>query len=314
MILTLIVTTPPVLMAMEVPTLKTALEAERAHHPEEAIRGVEVLLNSNALLGRDVVTAWDILGLSYADEGRLDEARRAYEKAIASFDAIPEASSRPSDLGDLLSNLGDVYSQMYDSDTALHLRLKALSLYQQVNNLTGIARSYIFLAGMELNQKHIRSAKKYLAAAYAALPNAASIDSDDRAEFYMVRGWELEKERDYRGELSSYTIAMQLWRDRYGDDYGMTGWAHMVLGKAYANINDISSAENEMQRGLPILKNAFGEHSVRYLTAELAYSRVLDRMGSRNAAESLRRTAETEITTLFGEHCSGCVISADALR
>ena len=38
----------------------------------------------------------------------------------------------------------------------------------------------------------------------------------------------------------------------------------MLLGKANIDINDISNADKEMQEGLPVVKNAFGEHSVRY--------------------------------------------------
>ena len=99
----------------------------------------------------------------------------------------------PSELGDLLSNLADVYSKTNQFDVVLHLRLKALRAYQQANNVAGAARSYANLAAIELSQGHLRPAKKYVAEGYAVLPKATDMETDDRAIFYTIRAWELEK-------------------------------------------------------------------------------------------------------------------------
>lgn len=315
-ILVMIVTMPSSLMASEDPkaALRAALDAERASRPEEAIRRVETLLASTALHGSDVVAAWNILGLSYADEERFNEARKAYERAAASFSAIPDASSRLSELGDLLSNWGDLYSQMTQFDAALRLHQKALSLYQQAGNYAGIARSFAILAGIELSRNHLRAARKYVSEGDAVLPLAKDMDSDELAMFYMIRGWALEKEKNFRGELSSYTIALRLWQGKHGDNYGMSGWCHVLVGKAYFNLGNLAEADGEMQTGLPIVKSLFGEQSIRYLSAQLAYSLVLDRTGSREVAENLRRTARARITTLLNNQCTACVVSVDALR
>ena len=182
-------------MAYEEPSaiLQVALDAERANHPEDAIRTVEALLDDNKLPAADVVTAWNVFGLSYADEERFNEARGAYERAISAFKTISEERSMPSELGDLLSNLADVYSQTNQFDVVLHLRLKALRAYQQANNVAGAARSYANLAAIELSQGHLPPAKKYVVEGYAALPKATDMETDDRAMFYTIRAWELEK-------------------------------------------------------------------------------------------------------------------------
>jgi tetratricopeptide (TPR) repeat protein len=129
-----------------------------------------------------------------------------------------------------------------------------------------------------------------------------------------MRGWALEEQGRPDQALAAYQYALRLWQVRHGDNYGMSGWAHMLVGKAYAAMGDTTNANVQMQIGLPILRQVFGEHSSRYLLAELAYSRLLDQNGSHTQAKELRDAAQQEFDALRVAQCATCSISVAALR
>ena len=69
-----------------------------------------------------------------------------------------------------------------------------------------------------------------------------------------------------------------------------------------------------MRHGLSILERLWGRNTPRYLEAEIAYSRVLDRSGDHKAAILLRVADEAKLKDLRRIQCAGCTISAETLR
>jgi tetratricopeptide (TPR) repeat protein len=183
-LIALIVTLPaPRLSAYEDASQKLASAAalEQSNDPAQAIRSVRVLLDSNRLTGLELVQAWNILGLAYSDQEDFTSARQAYEKALSLMDVNSGDASVRSRYANVLSNFADMYSQMNQFEAATHLRLNALHIYQTSEDEAGITKCYANLAGIELSQKHVRQAAKYMKMAYTALVVANNMDSDDRA-------------------------------------------------------------------------------------------------------------------------------------
>jgi hypothetical protein len=69
----------------------------------------------------------------------------------------------------------------------------------------------------------------------------------------------------------------------------LTGWAHMLLGRAEAADHDLPAGLASMQTGLAILKETIGTDNQRYLVSEIAYFSLLDDAGSH--AEAVRISA-----------------------
>ncbi len=89
----------------------------------------------------------------------------------------------------------------------------------------------------------------------------------------------------------------------------------MLLGRAHADAGRMDEAAGEMQQGLSILDHTLGHASPHYLEAELAYSRLLDEMGSHDIAARLRVADQAELKALSNvKQCADCTISIETLR
>ena len=295
-------------------TLEEASAWVRSDEPDRAIQAVRAILGSSSLTNMQQVEAWNILGLAYSDKEEFDNARQAFERALSFMNAAEGDSSAKSRYADILSNLAGMYGQMNQFDAATRLRLNALGLYRSAQDAAGITRCYTNLIGIELSRNQTRTARKYMRLADEAITHASDMDSNDRATFHATRGWELDVEGKRTDALAEYQAALQLWTATHGDSFGMSGYAHMLIGKEYAAVGDFRHADAQMQLGLPIMKRAFGQHSVRYLSAELAYAHLLDQTGSHTQAGDVRLAAQSELNSLRSAQCAFCTISVEALR
>jgi hypothetical protein len=88
----------------------------------------------------------------------------------------------------------------------------------------------------------------------------------------------------------------------------------MLLGRAYADSGDLRSAQANMQTGLTILDHALGQKNPKYFAAEMAYSRVLDQLGSHVEAAQISAAAEKASKDYYGSRCAGCTIDVAAFR
>ena len=69
-----------------------------------------------------------------------------------------------------------------------------------------------------------------------------------------------------------------------------------------------------MRKGLGILDQAVGRNNPRFFMADLAYSRVLDRLGLQAEATQQRMSAEQARTEYYSHQCMGCTIPVSALQ
>jgi hypothetical protein len=111
-----------------------------------------------------------------------------------------------------------------------------------------------------------------------------------------------------------YQHALEVVKQSRGEQHWLVGWQYMLLGNANAESGDLTVAVADMRKGLPILARALGNGNPKYLIAEIAYARVLDRIGLHVEAAEVRRTVERARKDHPGNQCAGCTVSVAAFQ
>ena len=114
--------------------------------------------------------------------------------------------------------------------------------------------------------------------------------------------------------MEAYRQALRLWTEFHGEQHPLTAWGTILLGQAEALNGHYNQGAQTMEKGLALTKATSGENSSRYLTTEMAYARVLDRMGESTRAAQLRQDAQAKQAALTAGSCRNCAISVLALR
>lgn len=277
----------------------------------EAVVLVRPLVDSGTLQRAELGQAWTVLGLIYTGQGAFGAAQHAYEHALSILQALPE---RVQDYASALDNFGYLYRVMGQFEAAANLRLKALHVYEQIEDHSGIARVCNNLASLALEQRDMKKAKKYLERSAEEMKIATALDDDDVGAVYSMQAAFAGLNGNIQAEIDGYEHAMQVWRRAHREDHPNTGWGYILLGRAHADAGRTAEAAKEMQQGLGILDRTLGRGSRHYLEAELAYSRLLDETGVHDAAARLRTSDEAALKALSQKQCLSCTISIDALR
>jgi hypothetical protein len=137
------------------------------------------------------------------------------------------------------------------------------------------------LAGAFLSQKKIREGRKNLDRALKETPLTNNLDEDDLA-------------------VKKY----------HGEEHPSTGWGYVLLGDARSETGALVESLTEMYKGLAILSRTLDSQNPRYLTAELAYSRLLDKTGRHSEAALLKANTERQLKMDYSSQCVGCTVSS----
>jgi tetratricopeptide (TPR) repeat protein len=280
-------------------------------HLAEAVALTRPFIDSGTLHGIDLARAWEVLGLTYTDQGAFSAAQHAFEQALYLLQSLPE---NVRDYAAALDNFGLLYRAMGQLETATDLRLKTLHIYEQIGDHSGIARACNNLASLALMQRDMKKAAKYLKRSAEEMKVATALDDDDVAAIYSMQAEFANVNGNTQAAIDGYEHAMQLWKRAHKGDHQNTGWGYVLLGRAHANAGRIDEATREMQQGLSILDRTLGRTNPHYLEAEIAYSRLLDATGAHDAAAKLRAADEATLKALYQKQCVGCTISVGALR
>jgi hypothetical protein len=140
------------------------------------------------------------------------------------------------------------------------------------------------------------------------------LDEDDLAAIDSMRGSLAQFDGDFRTAVSSYQQSLDLWRRRHGEEHPFTGWGYALLGEAHAKSGDLTTGLTEMKQGLAILGRALNHQDPRYLTAEIAYSRVLGDTGAHAEAAQIKASAEHLLREFYSGQCINCTISVAAFH
>jgi tetratricopeptide (TPR) repeat protein len=213
-----------------------------------------------------------------------------------------------------LDDFGGLYLATGQFEIANKIKTKALGLYEKIDDHRGISRASCDLAAIAFSQKEVRSGSKYLERAVKEVRAANDLDDDDRAAIASLQGWEALFHDDFTLSLTRYRQALDLWKRRHGEEHPYTGWGYLLLGDVDAKAGHLMMALEEIKHSIAILDRALGRESPRSLTAEIAYSRILDETGSHLEATQIRATAEPLLKGVHRKQCVGCTISAAAFH
>jgi tetratricopeptide (TPR) repeat protein len=291
--------------------LHEALMLENRGSFETAAKIAKAAIDSGQLSGNELGRGYIILAVACQGAADLANAQIAFEHALQ---VLARDREHPEDYASALENYAGFYSDLGQLDVAAPMWQKALHLRQQIGDHMGTTLSLIRLAELALSRNRVREAHEYLQKASDEAEATPDLIDDDRALLFEAQGWLARAEHKTPAAITAYQHALALTERSRGEQHWLTGWESMLLGKAYAESGDFSSALANMQTGLTILDHTLGQKHPRYFTAELAYSRALDQSGLHAEAAQIRATAEKESKGYYDRQCAGCTIGIAALR
>ncbi len=276
-----------------------------------AARLAKAAIDSHQLNGNELGRGDIILAVAYQGAGDLANAQTAFEHALQ---VLEHDRDHPEDYASALENYAGFYSELGQLDVAAPMWRKALRLRQIVGDHTGSALTLTRLAELALARKKVQEAHGYLQKASNEAKASVDLDDDDNALFFETRGWLAMAEHHAPAAVAAYQHALELVARSRGEQHWLTGWEHMLLGKAYAESGNLRSALANMRTGLTILDHALGHRNAKYIGAELAYSQVLDQSGLHAEAAQMRAASEKASKDYYRSQCAGCTINIAAFR
>lgn len=291
--------------------LAHAYALEREGKPAQATVELQALLDAKSLDAPCTGKAWNVLGLAYEDQGNYVGSQHAYERSIHTFEGLP---NNVRDYAMALDDFGGLYVATGQPELAVRLRQKALDLYEKISDHAGMTRVSSNLAGAAFTRQKTNEGRRYLERATKEAHMANDLDDDDLAAIASMQGWLAQLNGDLTTSVSRYRQSLDLLIKRHGEEHPSVGWGYMLLGRAHADVGDVTAALAEMNRGRAILGRTLDSQNPKYLTAEIAYSHVLDATGAHAEAAQIKTTAERQLKEGLSRRCSNCTISAAAYQ
>jgi tetratricopeptide (TPR) repeat protein len=257
----------------------------------QLIQAANSLLANPTLAPADRGIALTYLGYAYQKSGDFQAATESYEKAIATLE---RDGLHPSENATALGALATLYVETGQTDTAKHVLLRSISLLEKdSNNHDKIAIIWNDLATIAADNHSRREAHKCMARAIAEMQLASKLNPDETSALLSTQARIAEIDGDPRTAIADYQHSLDLLKQSHGDQHPDTGWLYVLLGGAYLEAHDITSARETTSRGLNLLEASSGRQSPRYLAAELVYANVLEASGSSDEASMLRKQAHS---------------------
>jgi tetratricopeptide (TPR) repeat protein len=288
-------------------------ELSRHGQLPQLIQAANSLLASANLPPADQGIVLTYLGHAYQQSGDFARATAYYEKALA---IINRDGRHPAEYATALGTLATLYAEMGQTDTAKHILLRSVRLFEKQDDHAHAAMIWNDLATIAADDRSSRDAHKSMARSIAESQLAANITPDQLAALTATQARIAELDGDPRTAVSDYQRSLALWKQSHEDRHPQTAWLYVLLGGAYLQAGDIVSAHENTSRGLTLLEASAGRQNPRFFAAQLAYSRVLDASGAHDQASNLRKQAESKLNlnTDADRHRALEQISISALR
>ena len=277
----------------------------------QVIQTANSLLASNKLSPSDQGMAFIYLGYAYQQRGEFTQATASYEKALA---VVNSDGQHQSDYAATLSTLATVYAQIGQADTAKHILLRAIHLFENDGDHAGAAMIWNDLANIAAERNSHREAHKDMERSIAESQLAHDMSLGEFAALATTQARIAELDGDPHTAISNYQHALDLWKQTNRDQQQRTAWLNVLLGGAYLQAGDIPNAREATTRGLSMLEASSGRDTPRYHLAELTYSKILDASGAHDQASTLRKQAQSSLDTSTDLQRAKSQISINALR
>ena len=272
---------------------------------------------ANSLLATDKLTpdgqhlALIYLGYAYQQRGEFTKATSSYEKALA---IVNRDGQHPADYAATLSTLAGVYAQIGQFDTAKHVLLRSVHMFEAQGDHSGASMIWNDLATIAAEQHSRGDANKFMVRSIAESQLAKDFTTSELAALATTEGRIAELDGDPRTAISDYRHALDLWEQSHEDQRPKTAWLYVLLGSAYLQAGDVANARDATSRGLTELDASSGRETPRYFAAQVAYSKVLDASGAHDEASKLRKEAQASLNTGTDRQRAQSQISVAALR
>jgi len=291
--------------------LQDALVQEQQGRFDIAINLAKLGVDSRQLSGVELGRGYVLLGVAYHQTGKFTEAKAAFESSLRILGHDPE---HVSDYAAALNNYGGLCGDVGQLKVAEAMWLKALHLHRQTGDHAAAMRSLTNLAQLALVRRRMRKAKQYVQQAIGEMKLAPDPMGDDLVLLEETQASLALGEGHSSAAVAGFQHALELCRQTRGDKHWLTGWEHMLRGKAYAQLGDINQALADMREGLVILEQALGRMNTMYLGAQMAYSQILDRAGLHAEALQWQAAAARARKDLLGRQCVDCTINVVGFR
>lgn len=278
--------------------LLSLAELNHQGQPAEVIQAATTLLASGNLTRADQATALTYLGHAYQQRGDFTKATASYEKALA---IMNRDGRHQAEYATALATLATLYAETGQPDTAKHALLKAGRMFEKQNDHASAAVIWNDLAAMAADQQHSREAHKWIGRAFSESQRAENFNSDELAALTSTQARIAEMDHDPRAAISGYQRALAIRQQSHQDQPAEVGWLYVLLGGAYLQVGDTTTAREATLHGMNLLEASFGNQSPRYFAAKLAYSKVLDASGAHSDASRLRTEAEAGMNSGGGQ-------------
>lgn len=292
------------------PNLHDGLVLEQKGQFDQAVNTVNLVISSGRLSSIELGRAYIMLGFAYHQLGIFAESQSAFEHALH----ILEHGGNSEDYATALNDYAGLCGDAGQLDAAGPMWVKAFRLREQMGDHAAAMRSLTNLADLALVQKHMHQARKFVEQASREMKTANNLTDDDLALFSETQGWLELAEGHASAAVAAFQRALDMAARLRGEEHWLTGWEHILLGRAYAQWGDLKRAAADMQKGLDVLDRTLGRKSLKYFAAEIAYAQVLDQTGSHAQAARLRAAALQDGKDFYDAACLGCTISLAAFR
>jgi tetratricopeptide (TPR) repeat protein len=285
----------------------------RSGHAKEAIALLEPLVSTEGTISdrKSRGVAWSVLGSSYLDSERFDEARRAYQHALEIMQPLPEART---EYAAALDNLGIVEQSLDQYSTARSLSKKARHIYEQLGDQAGLAITDTNLAVNAYVQLDYKAAQRAVENASREVAQSSEVREDDLAALDAVKGALALHNHQYDAAMVTLQSAVDRWTRLYGPGYFMLVNVDLLRAQVMAATGDLSHAVVEGKRALDQAESLWGKNSIGYWNAQGSYASVLRLCGVHDQAKRLATEAAQGLADLEQRQCSGCIVNANAFR
>src|SRR5215469_1296489 len=288
-----IMTSAPLLAADDPNSTLAALgDLSRRGQLPEVIQAANSLLASNKLAPGDQGMVLIYLAYAYQQHGDFSQATANYEKALA---VVNRDGRHSAEYAATLATLATVYANTGQVDTAKHVLLRSIGMFEKESDHEGAAMIWNDLATIAADQHSRGEAHKDMKHCIAESQMASSMTSGERAALATTEGRIAELDGDPHSAISDYQHALDLWKQTNLDQQQRIAWLDVLLGEAYLQAGDLANARETTKRGLDLLEATSGRQTLRYLSAQLAYSKILDASGAHEEASTMRKEAQASL-------------------
>jgi tetratricopeptide (TPR) repeat protein len=293
-----------------------AFELWSGGQPKAAIAILEPLLQAASRFDdpfddpRDPGVAWNVLGKSYLDLDRYAEARQAYQHAMEILRPIPSARAQ---YGSTLDSMGMLEASLGQRNEAKTLCEKARQIYAELGDSAGVAITSINLAVIALGRNDFKAARHSLRKAIESQPERA-MKADDLAAMDVVKSRLALHDGDDEEAIAMAQQAIDLWTRAHGPGDFLLSNGYLLRAQALAHAGDYVGSIRDAQTALAIVEAAIGRNTIDFLSAQVAYARILRASGAKQEGSRMAKEAGSALDQLERRQCSGCTIDASGFR